>query len=119
MPDLSLSLLADYPDLTGREYLRSSPTPETQARWRLAEVQQWLSLRLNHEGVLAEAVFKIPPDFLVGSGRPPSEVDPETLELWPKRLVLDRSFLFTLWQPGAEWPYFALWVDGGDVLVGE
>jgi hypothetical protein len=69
---------------------------------------------------LAQAVFKVAPDFLAqaGEGAPgPRPADPTKLPLLPRRFVFDQPFMMTLWMKGAEWPYLASWVDSEDVMV--
>jgi hypothetical protein len=121
MPYLKTSLLVDFTDLIGRSYLRRANPNQRHGftEWKIQEAQHFLHLNLSHEGVLAEAVFKISPDFLTveGVGTKPA-VNINELPEYPKNFIFNKPFLATLWLKDADWPYLACWVDGPALLRG-
>jgi hypothetical protein len=121
MPYLKTSLLVDFTDLIGRSHLRRANPNQRHGftEWKIQEAQQFLHLNLSHEGVLAEAVFKISPDFLTveGVGTKPA-VNINELPEYPKNFIFNKPFLATLWLKDADWPYLACWVDGPALLRG-
>ena len=120
MPKLKTTLSCEFGELIGKEYLETELENGDRTFWRIGQVQQLLVFRMNEEGVMAQAVFKLPSDFLLsaGAGTPePKPVDATTLPLLPRRFLFDRPFIATLWMKGAEWPYLACWVDSETILV--
>jgi hypothetical protein len=117
MPYLKASLLCDFTDLVGRSFHRKSENAGSYTEWRIREAQQFLNLSLGHEGVLVEAVFKIPADFLsVSGGETTPKMDAAKLPDYPKSFIHNQPFLATLWLKDADWPYLACWVDGPALL---
>ena len=120
MPKLKTTLACDFGELIGKRYLEQTLPNGLKTWWQIGEAQQLLVFHLDEEGALAQAVFKVAPDFLsqAGEGTPgPRPADPTKLPPRPRRFVFDQPFVMTLWMKGAEWPYLASWVDSEDVLV--
>lgn len=117
MPQLSAGVSCDYGDLIGRRYEagREGGVPGT---WQIREARQMLSFRVNERGALAQAVFKIAPDFLVhdASGDLPPP-DARKLPLLPRRFMLDGPFVLCLWMKGSDWPYLACWADSEAIMT--
>ncbi len=115
VPHLGAAIQCDYPDLVQKKYLQS---PDGMEWWQIREATQLLNMRLNHEGALVEATFKVPPDFMTSAGSPGGRDMPvEQLPVYPKRFVFDRPFIASLWREGADWPCLACWVDGPEMLT--
>ncbi len=120
MPKLKTTLACDFGELIGKKYLEQALPNGRRAWWQIREAQQLIVFRLDEEGVLAQAVFKVATDFLSESGGAapgPRPADPTKLPMLPRRFVFDQPFVMTLWMKGAEWPYLASWVDSEDVMV--
>ncbi|MBL9132401.1 MAG: hypothetical protein JNG86_14445 [Verrucomicrobiaceae bacterium] len=120
MPKLKTTLACDFGELVGKSYLRSKLPNGLTTWWEIREAQQLLTFRLNEDGALAQAVFKVVPDFLLSAGASqagPKPADPKTLPFLPRRFIFDGPFIATLWMKGAEWPYLACWADSEAVLV--
>jgi hypothetical protein len=119
MPKLKTTFSCDFGELIGKTYLRQ-PVPGGETFWKIREAQQMLSLRLDEHGVLAQAVFKIPPDFLMSGGGVAANAkpnDPTKLPFLPRSFLFNSPFIATLWMKGAEWPYLACWIDSESALT--
>ncbi len=119
MPKLKTTLSCDYGELIGKNYLRQ-PNGPGFTYWQIREAQQLLSFRLNEQGSMTQAVFKIVPDFLSSSGGADTPSDApkiESLPFLPRVFAFDGPFLAALWMKDAEWPYLACWVDSEEVLI--
>ncbi len=118
MPYLKTNLIFDFADLIGGTYLHKLAANQiTTTYWQIREAQQFLHLQLGHEGVLVEAVFKIPVDYLSSSeGSAAAPADLSQLPSYPKNFIYNKPFLATLWLKDADWPYLACWVDGPALL---
>lgn len=120
MPKLKTTLSCEFGELTGKEYLETQFPNGARTFWRIGQVQQLLILRMNETGVMTQAVFKVPADFLSTAGAGPSGTgppDPIKLPFLPRSFLLNRPFIVALWMKGAEWPYLACWVDSESVLA--
>ena len=120
MPKLKAYLSCDYGELIGKQYLRQSTGPGTETYWQIREAQQLLSFRLDEQGAMTQAVFKISPDFLSSGGGGADATDApkiETLPFLPRVFSFDGPFLAALWMKDAEWPYLACWVDSEEVML--
>lgn len=121
MPQLHAALSCDFLDLVGKPYLRTPIVVngvETMGWWEIREAQQLLNFRLNHQGALVEAVFKMKPDFLTGQGEPIARETAAPLK-YRKTFIFDKPFIASFWREGADYPYLACWVDGPEMLVGK
>lgn len=119
MPKLKTTLSCDYGELIGKEYLHQLGGLGI-TYWKIREAQQLLSFRLDEQGAMTQAVFKIVPDFLSSSGGGVASLKApkvETLPFLPRVFSFDGPFLVALWMKGAEWPYLACWVDSEEVLI--
>jgi hypothetical protein len=119
MPKLKTTLSCDYGELIGKIYLRQ-PGGLGITYWKIREAQQLLSFRLDEQGSMTQAVFKIVPDFLSSGGgaeKPSDTPKIESLPFLPRVFAFDGPFLAALWMKGAEWPYLACWVDSEEVLL--
>ncbi|WP_395735346.1 hypothetical protein [Prosthecobacter sp.] len=119
MPKLKTTISCDYGELIGKTYLHEK-VGTTDRYWMIREAQQLLNFRLDEEGSMTQAVFKISPDFLSSSGEPttaPGTPKIETLPFLPRIFSFDGPFLAALWMNDAEWPYLACWVDSEEVLL--
>jgi hypothetical protein len=112
LPDLHVTILGEYPDLSGKKYLESAG-----GSWVLGSVRQLLNMRLNHEGALVESTFVVPATFLTSSDGKDASAPVEQLPLYPKRFIFDRPFIASFWRVGADWPYLACWIDGPEMLT--
>ena len=119
MPKLKTTLSCDYGELIGKTYLRQ-PGGLGITYWKIREAQQLLSFRLDEQGAMTQAVFKVAADFLSSSGgaKNPSDAPKiESLPFLPRVFAFDGPFLAALWMKDAEWPYLACWVDSEEVLI--
>lgn len=112
LPELHAALSTDFSDLVGKQYLRQGG-----AWWQISIAQQLLNFRLNHEGALATAVFKIRADFLTGSADSQGSSAPVRPGRYQKIFVFNKPFVASFWREGADYPYLACWIDGPEMLV--
>lgn len=112
IPELHAALSTDFQDLVGKQYLRQGGF-----WWQIREAQQLLNFRLNHNGALATAVFKIAPDFLTSTGSAAGASATAPRAHYKKVFIFDKPFVASFWREGAEYPYLACWVDGPEMLV--
>jgi len=113
MPQLHAALSCDFADLEHKRYLEG---PSERTWCEISEAQQFLNFRLNHQGALIQAVFKVNPDFLTSAGGDKVE-RPVALARYQKVFRYDKPFMATFWRVGADYPYLACWVAGPDVLM--
>lgn len=115
IPYLKASVLCDYPDLIGKSYLKTAQEP---TGWILRDACQFLHWKLDHEGAVIQVAAAMAPADPFGP--PPEKEAPTPINLLPlyrKIFVFDKPFIATVWREGADWPYFACWVDGPDMLM--
>ena len=120
MPKLKTTLACDFGELIGKQYLKQKLPNGLTTWWEIRDAQQLIVFKLDEQGALAHAVFKVAPDFLAaggGGGLGPKPSDATKLPPLPRRLVFDQPFVMSLWMKGSEWPYMAAWVDSKDVLI--
>ncbi len=120
LPKLKTTLACDYGELIGKTYLRQlAKDGLPEFFWRIREAQQLLVFRLDEQGALSQAIFKVAADFLsMGpSVSGPKPADPTTLPFLPRKFIFNGPFIATLWMKGAEWPYLACWADSEAVLI--
>jgi hypothetical protein len=102
IPYLDLDVSTDFTQqLSGSLHYGGDSRP-----WRIARAIQLTRFNLSEEGAQVR----------VDAG---ASADPfgELPKLVPRRFICDRSFFVFMWKTGAEWPYFAAWIDGGDWLT--
>lgn len=74
--------------------------------WRVAKAFQVTRFELFEEGARVRVETGVGVDPF---GEPP--------KVTPRSFVCDRPFYVFLWRAGADWPYLAAWIDGGDSLT--
>ena len=77
--------------------------------WYIYKAYQWIRFRLNEKGVVlkSEARFGIE-----------MSVSPVDINKKPRHFIFDKPFLICLKQKDGRYPYFAMWVDNGEMLLG-
>jgi hypothetical protein len=103
IPLLSLFVDRGYTELIGRPVLNPGFTEH-----RVADARQLIRFQLDESGAILESEADIM--TTVDGDEPPPE---------PRRFVFDRPFLICLQQRQAKQPYFVMWVENAEVLVGE
>ncbi len=102
IPYLDLDVRTDFTQqLSGSLRYAGDPKP-----WRIARAIQLTHFTLSENGAQVRVDLSTAADPF---GDKP--------KLIPRRLVCDRPFFVFMWKTGAEWPYFAAWIDGGDCLT--
>ena len=96
IPVIDIDRQKTYPELCNRKL--TTDNKEINGR-HFSLVTQRIRFKLDESGAQLESKTR----FL--AARP------------PRKLIFDAPFLVVLMRPGAETPYFALWVDNTDVLV--
>jgi len=74
--------------------------------WRVAKAFQITKFELFEEG----ARLRVD----TGAGLEPFGAPPPVT---PRSFICDQPFYVFLWRAGADWPYLATWIDGGDCLT--
>ena len=77
--------------------------------WRVASAFQITRFELFEEGARVRVD--------TGVGMEPFGAPPKPPPVTPRSFVCDRPFYVFLWRTGADWPYLATWIDGGDCLT--
>lgn len=77
--------------------------------WSIAKASQDIKFKLDEKGAILESKARI--DVIVGF--PPFELEK------PRKFIFDRPFLICLKQKNSHQPYFALWVNNSELLVGK
>lgn len=115
IPYLRASILCDYPDLVQKSYLKTQQEP---TGWTLREACQFLNWKLDHEGAVIQAAAVMAPADPLGPAPEKEAAKPiNLLPLYRKSFIFNKPFIATVWREGADWPYFACWIDGPDMLM--
>lgn len=77
--------------------------------WRVASAFQITRFELFEEGARVRVD--------TGAGMEPFGEPPKPPPVTPRSFVCDQPFYVFLWRTGADWPYIAAWIDGGDCLT--
>lgn len=77
--------------------------------WRVAKAFQVTKFELFEEGARVRVD--------TGVGLEPFGEPPKPPPVTPRSFICDQPFYVFLWRAGADWPYLATWVDGGDCLT--
>ncbi len=76
--------------------------------WFVSKAVQWTRFRLNEKGIVLKSEARL--------GMRSSRSYPVTKK--PRLFVFDKPFLICLRQKDGRYPYFAMWVDNGELLMG-
>lgn len=76
--------------------------------WRVADAFQVTRFEVSEEGARVRVE--------TGVAMEPFGAPPKPPPVTPRSFVCDRPFYVFLWRAGADWPYLAAWIDGGDSL---
>ncbi|NLT72517.1 MAG: hypothetical protein GXX91_17730 [Verrucomicrobiaceae bacterium] len=76
--------------------------------WRIADAFQVTRFEVSEEGARVRVE--------TGVAMEPFGAPPKPPPVTPRSFVCDRPFYVFLWRAGADWPYLAAWIDGGDSL---
>lgn len=89
--------------LSGELHYTGNPLP-----WKVASAFQLTRFELFEEGAKVHVETGV---VMEPFGDPPT---PPTIS--SRSFICDQAFFVFMWRKGADWPYLATWVDGGDCL---
>ena len=105
IPYVTVDADTDFTEqLSGGLHYAGEPLP-----WLVARAFQVTKFELFEEGARVRVE--------TGVGIEPFGEPPKPPPVTPRSFVCDRPFYVFLWRTGADWPYLATWVDGGDCLT--
>jgi hypothetical protein len=105
IPYLTLDVGTDFTEqLSGSLHFTGDSMP-----WRVKKAFQLTKFELFEEGARVRVDTGISADPFGGPPEPPA--------ITPRSFICDRPFYVFLWRTAAEWPYLAVWIDGGDCLT--
>lgn len=104
IPYLSLDAKTDFTkQLQGLRFYQKESVP-----WRISEAYQVTQFELFEKGARIKVVTSTADDPFGGPSK--------KFRYVRRNFVCDGPFFVFAWRDGAEWPYFAAWIDGKDAL---
>ncbi|BDS05734.1 hypothetical protein NT6N_07740 [Oceaniferula spumae] len=107
IPHLNINSNTDFTDqLQGLRYYSGEPEP-----WFIAKACQITNFELFEKGAKVRVQTQSQMDPF--GGEPPK---PKKIIYLPRQFICDQAFFVFTWKDKSPLPYFATWVDSGDVM---